>query len=276
MSERRDRPVFLIGCHRSGTTAARYLLDAHPDIVCPPESKFIAALQAFLGAPQVLPALVSLRLHPAEILSEIGLFARRLLDLSARKNGKRRWIDKTPNYYRILPFIDGIFQREALFLFIVRHPLDTVASLQEHFWYATAQHEDPEIARIVERYGSGLHAWAYYWREVQEAVGAFAASCPDRACVFKYEELVADPDATMTRLLGFIGEAPAGDLLGAAFGARQGAGYEDPKARMSDTLHGASVDRWRKWSPELVQALWPIVAEPAIRLGYTIGGIADA
>ncbi|HLG89204.1 MAG TPA: sulfotransferase [Alphaproteobacteria bacterium] len=263
-------PVFLVGCHRSGTTAARYLLDSHPEIVCPPESKFLTALQEFLGAPQVLPALVSLRLHPSELLAEIGLFARRLLDRSARKSGKRRWIEKTPNYYRILPFIDDIFSGRVLFLFMVRHPLDTIASLQEHFWYATTRHEDPDIARVVANFGAGPYGWARYWREVHETIGVFAASRPDRAWVFKYEEMVADPEGTLARLLAFIGESPAKEQADAAFAAAHDPGYEDPKARVSTSLHTASVGRWRQWPAGQSNALWPIVAEPAARLGYSI------
>lgn len=270
VTERREMPVFLIGCHRSGTTVARYLLDAHPEIVCPPESKFLTALQEFMGAPQVLPALVSLRLHPTELLAELGLFAHRLFDLSARKGGKRRWIDKTPNYYRILPFIDDIFARNALFLFMVRHPLDTVASLQEHFWYATARHEDPDIARVVAEHGTGLQSWARYWREAYETIDVFASARSDRACFFKYEELVRAPEDTLARLLAFIGEAPAGQIAETAFGAVHDPGYEDPKARVSTTLHHLSVDRWRKWPTEQTLALWPIVAEPASRFGYAI------
>src|SRR3954462_15908459 len=49
---RRSWPAFLVGCHRSGTTLLRRLLDSHPHIACPPESKFIAGFEAFLTYPQ--------------------------------------------------------------------------------------------------------------------------------------------------------------------------------------------------------------------------------
>jgi len=53
-------PVFLIGCHRSGTTLMRYLLDAHPNLACPPESKFLAALHEVFKYPQAVRVLASL------------------------------------------------------------------------------------------------------------------------------------------------------------------------------------------------------------------------
>src|SRR5580765_1922451 len=34
-------PIFVVGCQRSGTSLLRRILDSHPSIACPPESKFI-------------------------------------------------------------------------------------------------------------------------------------------------------------------------------------------------------------------------------------------
>jgi hypothetical protein len=238
--------------------------------VCPPESKFIAALHAFVGAPQILPALVSLRLRSAQILAETGLFARRLLDLSARESGKRRWVDKTPNYYRILPFIDQLFQIHVLFLFIVRHPLDNIASLHERFWYATSEREDPEIAGAVECYGNGLQARAHYWREVQETIDVFAAGCPDRCFVFKYEDLICASTTTMDDLFRFLDETPDERLPQIAFQKHHDEGYEDPRSRVSDALHARSIGRWRQWPPGLAQRIWPIVADRAGQFDYSI------
>ena len=36
-----DRPIFVVGCPRSGTTLFRVMLHAHPRIAIPPESKFL-------------------------------------------------------------------------------------------------------------------------------------------------------------------------------------------------------------------------------------------
>ena len=39
-----ERPIFLVGIYRSGTTLARYVLDSHSRITCPPETAFMAGL----------------------------------------------------------------------------------------------------------------------------------------------------------------------------------------------------------------------------------------
>ncbi|WP_449066677.1 sulfotransferase family protein, partial [Planomonospora algeriensis] len=36
-----DRPVFVIGCPRSGTTMLQLMLHAHPRIAVPPETRFM-------------------------------------------------------------------------------------------------------------------------------------------------------------------------------------------------------------------------------------------
>ncbi|HYJ77354.1 MAG TPA: sulfotransferase, partial [Actinomycetes bacterium] len=36
-----DRPVFVVGCPRSGTTLLSLMIHAHPRIAMPPESRFL-------------------------------------------------------------------------------------------------------------------------------------------------------------------------------------------------------------------------------------------
>ena len=38
-------PIFVVGCHRSGTTLFRLILDSHPHISCGPETRFLADLE---------------------------------------------------------------------------------------------------------------------------------------------------------------------------------------------------------------------------------------
>src|SRR5882762_1496251 len=36
-----DRPIFILGCPRSGTTLLQLMLHAHPRIAVPPETRFV-------------------------------------------------------------------------------------------------------------------------------------------------------------------------------------------------------------------------------------------
>jgi ribosomal protein L10 len=105
-----------------------------------------------------------------------------ILDDYARQCGKSRWIDKTPNYYRYLDFIEELFDGRVLFLFMVRHPFDTIHSLED-FGRGTYTKLDPDIARHIRAHGTGRVSWAMYWNDVNTRLHAFAAGHAPRCTV---------------------------------------------------------------------------------------------
>lgn len=263
------RPAFMVGCHRSGTTLARFLFDAHPNLACPPESKFIAGLKAFHDYPQSRPALLSMGFDEDDVLRELRKMIERFLGGYARRQGKSRWIDKTPNYFRLLPFIDAVFAGEALYLFLVRHPLDCVDSLYR-FHATKRQYPDPEIRRSVRRHGKGFDAWACYWNDVYSRIHDFSLSCPERCHAFRYEDLVRRPTATLRRALGFIGESLPPNLIRTAFTMPHPTGYEDPGIRETNGVKADRIGQWRDWPRDRVAAVWPLVEQTAAQYGYTV------
>jgi hypothetical protein len=263
------QPAFLIGCHRAGTTLARYLLDAHPNIACPPESKFIAGLHAFYEYPQAIGALGSLNFSKQRVRSELRRIVETVLGEYTRAQGKIRWVDKTPNYYRILPFLDDLFEGSACFLFITRHPLDCAASLSA-MYDARDTFNDPEIARSVGCRGTGLTAWTAYWNEVYSTLLGFRESRRTQCLIFRYEDLVRDPETTLRRLLSFLGEDMAHDLIATAFRMHHTPGYEDAGIRDSAGVVTNRIGQWKSWPQAHLQACWSRVAPTARLLGYDL------
>ena len=268
--DRRSAPVFLVGCHRSGTTLVRYLLDAHPAFACPPESKFIAGIEAFLTYPQSLRGLVTLGVSPEKMLAALAALIARVFDEYTRERGKRRWVDKTPNYARLLPLIDRLFGYECLYLFLIRHPLDTIDSLKRFPPFSLADPEDPDVAATIHAHGRDGVAWAYHWRDVNERLSAFSGELPGRSLLFKYEDLVADPSAVAARILAFLGEEPTDDLVERAFGRRRERGFQDPTIRDARTVHRSRLGKWKHWPRAEAARLWEVVAPVAEGLGYAL------
>ncbi|WP_344867088.1 sulfotransferase, partial [Planomonospora alba] len=118
-----DRPVFVIGCPRSGTTMLQLMLHAHPRMAIPPETRFmIAAYQrrlrfGDLADPvcrrELAEWLVNRRqsrfhllgLDAAETVERIvagpptlGSALGTVLRAYAARFGKPRWGDKRPSY----------------------------------------------------------------------------------------------------------------------------------------------------------------------------------
>jgi protein-tyrosine sulfotransferase len=268
--DRQQWPAFLVGCHRSGTTLVRYLLDAHPRLACPPESKFIAGIEAFLRYPQTAEAL-----HFLGATSDIWIGLRSLisivLDGYARRHNKLRWIDKTPNYYRILPLIDQIFDHHVLYLLMVRHPLDCISSLEEapSFTAPLDSQQDPDVGRVLAIYGHNRCGWARYWVEVNSSLHRFACLAPTRCLLFRYEDLVNSPDAVVGTIGLFLDESMPPRLIEDAFLVEHSLGYEDWKIRQTHSILTSRVGKWASWSDEEVQLLWEIVGPIATRCGYS-------
>ena len=266
--DRRHWPVFLVGCHRSGTTLVRYILDAHPNLACPPESKFIKGLYAFCEYPQAWEAICSLNVSPGDIYNQLRAIIDSFLGGYARRQGKKRWVDKTPNYYDILPFIDRLFSGQVLYLLTVRHPLDSVISMEEAYGTPIGGRGDPDLSRHIAQNGRSIFSWARYWNLVNENLLAFASANPARCLLLRYEDLVTDAPSTVKALLGFLEEPYTEDLLTSAFTCAHTEGYADYKIRATTGIHRNSVGIWREWPRERTQSLWPMVAELAGRLGY--------
>jgi hypothetical protein len=266
--ERQSWPVFLVGSHRSGTTLVRFILDAHPRLACPPESKFISGIHALLEYPQAWSGLTSLGLSPEEIFAEIRQLVDRIMARYVAKRKKCRWIDKTPNYYRLLELIDRIYAHEVLYLILLRHPLDCIDSLFERYGAPGRAGDDPDVARFIMLYGRSRFGWAQYWNEANETLLAFSSLFPDRCHVFRYEELVAHPSATIHKVCGFLGESFTDDMLTRAFRMEHTEGYQDGKILGTESILATRVGKWRNWPKGEVSAIWRLVEDCAGECGY--------
>lgn len=122
-----DRPVFVIGCGRSGTTLVGELLNMHRDVQYVNENRSLWAAdpRSSVWGPQ--PAQIILTQEDAT--PEI---AELLMDrfLREAKGPRQRLVEKTPiNSFRI-PYIDAIFP-DALYVLVIRDGRDVAASIAE-------------------------------------------------------------------------------------------------------------------------------------------------
>ena len=137
MSERRDWPIVVGGCHRSGTSLVRRILDAHPRIHCGPELTFfrdfygdfrddaLAHLRFSRTARAVVPE--------GEALDILGRAFVELHERAARTAGKPRWADKAPENVLYTREWERLLRGRFLFVHVVRNPLDTIASMVGRF-----------------------------------------------------------------------------------------------------------------------------------------------
>lgn len=186
-----ERPLFIVGLPRSGTSLVEQILASHPQIHGAGELTFfperVARLPAMLGSKRPFPQCVT-----SDCAALAPLAADYLALLEARGGNARRVTDKMPYNFLYLGLIAALFPR-ARVIHCRRDAMATCFSLFIH-----------DLA--------GSHPYAY---ALEDLAGAYAGyerlmahwrhCLPLAMLEIDYEALVDDPDAGARALVEFSG-----------------------------------------------------------------------
>lgn len=266
--------ILVLGAPRSGTTLLRRLLDAHPNIACPGETYLFGAAARFLRSD---PTLGGLSMDVVSGLGFLGFDKARVLarlrDLvygfhaeHAQRVGKPRWASKSATDAFYLDAIERLCGDSITYLCLVRHGLDVVTSLQDL--------TNENGAYLAELHGyirdcpRPLEAFAKAWVDATQGLQSLVERRPGAALLVRYEDLVADADAEMARILKFLGEAATPDLVAKALGSHDSIGIGDWRTYRTTKIERASVERWRALPRPVIDSLAGIVNPTLVALGY--------
>jgi hypothetical protein len=192
-----QRPIFIVGSMRSGSTLFRLVLDSHPNIAMSEETGFMGALAATKAIPNWRYGREwygRLGWAEDELDSRLRDFYAGMFERHAAEQGKSRWGDKTPFHSWHMAEMARIFP-DAVFVAIVRHPGAVVSSLQKRFHY--------EVGEAAE-----------YWESTNTEVLRHGAELGDkRFALIRYEDLVGAPEPTLRELLSWLDEPWSDDVL---------------------------------------------------------------
>jgi len=256
MSERMPRPIFVVGCQRSGTTMLRLMLDSHSRISCGPETRFLADLERIVGADW--KRLAQYGFTQEEWLERIATFFDGIQSDYAASRGKARWADKSPRYALSLDFVTRLFP-DAQVVHVIRDGRDVAVSHRKRFGYWSSVKSSvkwPRYIAAARLAGAGLPA--------------------DRYHELRYEDLVTDGEKTLRTLFEFLEEPwePAvldfdkkphdvPDRYHKQLAARRaGAGTSEPVYRSQVGSHRRQLD------PLLRVLLWVTARSTLKELGY--------
>jgi Sulfotransferase family len=267
-------PVFVI-CHgRSGSTLLRFLLDAHPELSCPPETNLPALcgqLATVWSLIEGAPLSANRGDEPPEIPDAAITGIRHVMDLMVGsylvRRGKQRYCDKSLGTARFAELLVRVYPRTK-FICMYRHPMDVIASgIEACPWGVDGFGFDPFIA---ETPGNSVLALARFWVANTDMVLAVEDRFPEHCHRVRYEDLVADPEQTARQIFSFLGASPAPGISATCFSAeRERYGPADYKIWRTSQITDSSVGRG--WVIPADMILPPIVAEVnklADKLGY--------
>ena len=223
-----ERPIFIVGMIRSGTTLVDQILSSHPDIGAAGEltlllSRYRSVIEPVEGAPH----------H-----DEAAKLASDYLHLLESKGGDRPHItDKQPNNFTLLGLIYMIFPN-ARIIHCRRNPVDTCISIYSTPFPSPIQFaHDPDV--MVFFYKEYLRIMDH-WRKVIPF---------DRLLEVNYEDLVNDREKLTREMVDFCGLKWDDACL-----------YHEQNARAIDTpswwqarqpVYTSSIGRWQNYEPWL-------------------------
>lgn len=180
------RPIFIVGCQRSGTTVLRLMLDSHSRISCGPETRFLADMQRIVSTDW--HRLARFGIAQEEWLARMATFFGDIHADYAASRGKSRWADKTPLYAMHMDFIASIFPT-CQFIHVIRDGRDVAVSHRKRFGYRSC------IKSAVK--------WPRYIAAARTSGQKLGS---ERYFEVRYDELVGNSEQTLRGLLKFLGE----------------------------------------------------------------------
>lgn len=208
-----DRPIFVVGCPRSGTTMLSLMIHAHPRLAMPPETRFLVRtwrkrksfgdltipanhLELARSCVRTGSKVREMGLDPQEIVDTImlapptiGSAFGAVFKMFADQHGAARWGDKRPQYFSEVDVLLRLFP-DAQIVHIVRDGRASVASLKKMPWWPY-----DSIASMAT------------WSQAEYCSRRNAKRLPkDVFHVMRYETLVADPEPELRKLCDFLDE----------------------------------------------------------------------
>lgn len=127
----------------------------------------------------------------------------------------------------------------------------------------------PELHQYICRDPRPLGAFTQAWVDVTQRMRRLALDHPDSCVEVKYEDLVTDPHAQMSRILKFLREeTDIARMFEMAFARDEKPGLGDWKTYQKFNFSKSSIGRWKDLDANMLPHL-AAIANPALEaIGY--------
>lgn len=260
------QPIFVLCTARSGSTLLRIILDAHPDVACPPELNLAPVFAAISYAAS------SACSNDTEAARTTGELCEHVLAQTlgayAARTGKKQWCEKSLPSADHAELLLHLFP-QARFVCLYRECTDTIVSLLEACpWGYSAYGLEPYVRAQPTNFAAALAA---YWADRTEAIQVFESTHSDVCQRIRYEDLVFSPRGTLHHLCRALDlewhERLSDPQFALASRPRTAAG--DYKLRYTTSFDTDSVGRgWTVPVEAIVEPLRSRIDALSAELGY--------
>jgi tetratricopeptide (TPR) repeat protein len=239
-----ERPVFIVGMPRSGTSLVEQIIAAHPQAHGYGELREVSRLTKQLpgrcGSIQRWPEAASALNGPvlkAAAADYIAFLEKRATTAAVR------WLDKAPLNFWHVGLITLMFPK-AHIVWCLRDPRDVCLSIYgENF-------------ALEQTFATSLEDLGRFYREYVRLMRYWQSLLPGRIYSCVYEELVADPPVQATRLVEATG-LPWDDAC-LRFHEQSRPVLTPSRWQVRQPMYSGSIGRWRRyerWLAPLIRAL---------------------
>lgn len=190
------KPIFVIGSPRSGTTVLGKCFAKHPKIAGAEESLFLLLMwtifsDLYLGDNKRKFSFLKDYTNIEEMLESIKCFSDRIITGLIEKQNKVYYIDHTPWYGMIFPFINLLYP-DAIFIHLIRDGRRVVRSLSNSYkngfgWAGKNIQERSELWANVVKHGIKIKAYL-----------------PQQYLEVKYEDFYEHPVGVLKSISKFV------------------------------------------------------------------------
>jgi Sulfotransferase family len=189
-----NHPIFIVGCHRSGTSVLRQSLDSHPRISAGPEDPTLFWLSK-TDTDLTRERREGYGFAEEEWFALVRDLVEKVHGRYADDQGKTRWAMKHPEATLVVDYLGRVFP-DCQVIHIVRHPRDVLDSSRRKF----GETKGPFYGK----------RWADYVRAAEDAGERLGK---DRFRTIRYEDLVANPESELRKLVAWLGEPWSDEIL---------------------------------------------------------------
>jgi tetratricopeptide (TPR) repeat protein len=229
-----ERPVFVIGMPRSGTTLVEQILASHPLVHGAGETGLLGVAVSNLARnlqhayPEGLDAL------PA---SQLRDQAKAYLEaLEKRAGSAQRIVDTSPMNFLQLGLAAALFP-DARFVHVRRDPMDTCLSIYR------------EMLGEMHSYAHDLHDLGHFYQLYEQMMEHWSETLGNRLHEVVYEELVREPRQEIRRLTEFCGLPYNPACL--AFHETERMVKSPAAAQVRLPLYSDSIGSWKRYAGQL-------------------------